>query len=133
KVEYTSKPEGAFCLKGFMDGSEDVVESSDDSVAEGERSAYVDAYLNGKKLDCAMDMEDFSAFLGYSRFIAESGAKHMLGGYVTPSPVDGACKYCAFSGCCSYDCESLGVREKKKVNCSQVADIVRGQSDKEGK
>ncbi len=134
KVEYSSKPEGAFCLKGFMDGSGDVVKVSDNTVAEKERSAYVDAYLNGKKIEGAMEKEEFADFLEYSQFIADSGAKLMLEGYVAPSPTGGVCQRCAFSGCCSYDCSVSGEREGKKVNCSQVAQIVRSaKDDKEGR
>lgn len=132
KAEYGAKEEGAFCLKGFMDGSEDVVKNSDDTVAEKERSSFVDAYLNGQKLDCAMERSEFATFLEYSGYIAGDGAKRMLGGYVTPSPVSDACKYCAFSGCCSYDCAISGERQSKKVNCSQIAAIVRGEKQKEG-
>ena len=132
RVEYTSKPEDAFCLKGFMDGSEDVVKSSDDTVEEKGRSAFVDAYLNGRKLDAAMEREEFASFLEYSDYIADSGARQMLGGYVTPSPASGACGYCAFSGCCSYDCAVSGERESKKVSCAQVAAIARGHKDKGG-
>lgn len=125
KVEYSSKEEGAFCLKGFMDGSADVVKNSDNTVAEKERSAYVDAYLNGRKIEGAMEREEFASFLEYSGYIASDGAKQMIGGYVTPSPVAEACKRCAFSGCCSYDCSTSGEREIKKVNCARVAQIVR--------
>ena len=132
KVEYTSKPEGAFCLKGFMDGSEDVVKSSDNTVAEKERSAYVDATLNGRKLEGTLERGEFAAFLDYSLQIAGSGAKHMIGGYVAPSPAAGTCKYCAYSGCCSYDNGVSGERESKKVKCAQIASIVRSQSEKEG-
>ena len=131
KVEYSSKEEGAFCLKGFMDGSADVVRSSDNTVAEKERSAFVDAYLNGRKIEGAMDRGEFSAFLDYSKYIAADGVRRMLGGYVTPSPVSGACKRCAFSGCCSYDFSVSGERETKKVNCAQIAGIVREEKQKE--
>lgn len=130
KVEYSSKPEGAFCLKGFMDGSEDVVKNSDKTVSEKERSAYVDAYLNGRKIEGAMEKGEFASFLDYSGYIAGDGAKHMLSGYVAPSPVSGTCKHCAFSGCCSYDCAVDGERESKKVNCSQIAEIVLKEKQK---
>ncbi len=129
KVEYSSKPEGAFCLKGFMDGSGDVVKVSDNTVAEKERSAFVDAYLNGRKIEGAMERAEFASFLEYSKYIAESGAKGMLGGYVTPSPVGGVCQRCAFSGCCSYDCSVSGERQLKSVNCAEVARIARSAKD----
>ena len=132
RVEYSSKEEGAFCLKGFMDGSADVVKNSDNTVAEKERSAYVDAYLNGRKVEGAMEREEFASFLEYSGYIASDGAKQMTGGYVTPSPVAEACKRCAFSGCCSYDCSVSGEREIKKVNCARVAEIVRERKQKGG-
>ncbi len=132
KIEYSSRAENTFCLKGFMDGSADIVKLSDDGVQDKQRSAYVDAYLNGRKIEGAMEREEFSYFLNYSRYIAQSGAESMTGGYVSPSPTGGVCKRCPYSGCCAYDCESDGERELKKVNCSAVAEIARARKGKEG-
>ena len=115
-----------------MDGIADVVKNSDNTVGEKERSAYVDAYLNGRKIEGTMEREEFASFLEYSGYIASDGAKQMTGGYVTPSPVAEACKRCAFSGCCSYDCSVSGEREIKKVNCARVAEIVRERKQKGG-
>lgn len=131
-TEYSSAAESSFCLKGFMDGSEDVVRSSDDTVAENGRSAFVDAYLNGRKLEGAMEREEFADFLDYSRLISESGAKGMSGGFSSPSPVEGACAYCAFSGCCMYESGTDGVREIRKANCSFVASVAREKRQKGG-
>lgn len=130
RVEYSSKYDGDFCLKGFMDGSEDIVRISDDTVQDKQRSAYVNAYLNGKKLSGAMEREEFGYFIEYSRMIAESGAKSMLGGFVRPSPAEKACEYCAFSSCCMYDTRYGGVREKKSADCERVARIAREAKQK---
>ena len=130
-VEYREKEDGVFRLQGFMDGSEDVVKSSDKTVQEKERSSYVDAYLNGnRKVESAMEREDFSAFLEYSRHIAQRGARQMIGGNCAPSPTAGACDYCAFSGCCSFDGGSQGERTVKKIKCAQIAQIAREEKQK---
>lgn len=133
-LEYSANGVGAFMLKGFMDGSEEVVRRSDVTLQDKEKSAYVGAYLNGRKLDKAMTTEDFADFLEYSKMLAERGAKELTGGEIAPSPVDGACDYCKFAGCCGYDRDSLGEREEVACDCKKIAEIAReekaGRADK---
>lgn len=125
--EYSADGVGAFTLRGFMDGSEEVVRSSDSLIKDKEKSAYVGAYLNGRKLDKAMTREEFSDFLEYSVLLAERGARELAGGEISPSPTGGACGYCKFAGCCGYDKESAGEREEIPCDCKTVAAIVREQ------
>ncbi|MCM1439094.1 MAG: PD-(D/E)XK nuclease family protein [Roseburia sp.] len=133
-IEYSPDGAGAFTLKGFMDGGEEVVRRSDITVEEKGKSAYVGAYLNGRKLDKAMTGEDFSDFLAYSKMLAERGASELVGGEIAPSPVGGACAYCKYSGCCGYDKDSLGEREEAACDCKKIAEIARaeraGRADK---
>jgi len=126
-LDYSSDGVGAFALKGFMDGSEEVVRSSDTCVQEKQRSAYVGAYLNGRKLDKAMAREDFADFLDYSKLIAQTGATGLTVGSVAPSPVEGACKNCSFGGCCGYDAEAKGEREEISCDCKKIVEAVRVQ------
>lgn len=133
-LEYSADGVGAFTLKGFMDGSEEVVRCSDTTLQDKEKSAYVGAYLNGRKLDKAMTREDFSDFLDYSEMLAERGAKELVGGEIAPSPVGGACSYCKFGGSCGYDKDSLGEREEVACDCKKIAEVARaekaGRADK---
>ena len=131
-LDYSSDGVGAFALKGFMDGSEEVVRSSDTCVQEKQRSAYVGAYLNGRKLDKAMAREDFSDFLDYSKLIAQTGATGLTVGSVAPSPVEGACKNCSFGGCCGYDAEAKGEREEISCDCKKIVEAVRVQRAERG-
>ena len=126
-VEYSADGTGAFTLRGFMDGSEEVVRSSDTNLQDREKSAYVGAYLNGRKLDKAMSREDFTDFLEYSKLLAERGARELVGGGIAPSPTGGACGYCKFAGCCGYDREVLGEREEIACDCKTVAEVVRAE------
>lgn len=133
-VEYSSDGTHSFTLKGFMDGSQEVVESSDTTLTESGKSRYVGAYLNGRQLDRAMTREDFSDFLEYSKMLADRGANELASGEITPSPAGGACNYCKFAGCCGYDKDSLGEREEVACDCKTIASIVRadraGRTDK---
>lgn len=131
KVEYGAESSLNFCLQGFMDSSEEVVRSSDTAVKEKERSAFVNAYLNGRKIDKAMDREEFSDFLDYSVMVVGGGAEEMYGGNISPSPAEGVCKYCKFGGCCGFDLRKQGERPTVKVDCRGVAEVARRQ--KEGK
>ena len=126
-IEYSADGVGAFALKGFMDGSEEVVRLSDINVREKERSAYVGAYPNGRKLDKAMSREDFGDFISYSVLLAEQGAKGLIHGEITPSPVEGACKLCKFAGCCGYDREAGGERGEVSCDCKTIAQIARAE------
>lgn len=124
-VEYSTGGVGAFTLRGFMDGSEEVVRASDTAVEEKGKSEFVGAYLNGRKLDRAMSREDFKDFIDYSKIIARRGADGLTGGKISPSPVVGACGKCNLKGCCGYDAERQGEREEVSADCRTVAEIVR--------
>ncbi|MDE6558063.1 MAG: PD-(D/E)XK nuclease family protein [Clostridia bacterium] len=125
--------EGAsFTLKGFMDGSEEVIRRSDLNVEEKGRSEYVGAYLNGRKLDKAMSREDFADFISYSQILAEQGARGLTEGAIEPSPVRGACSYCRYRGCCGYDAEARGEREERSSDCKKIAEVAREKRRGEG-
>lgn len=127
-LEYSADDKGVFTLKGFMDGSEDVVRSSDVTIEDKQRSRYIAATLNGgKKTDKAMDRQDFSDFIAYSVELAHRGSAELIGGEIAPSPVDEACAHCKFKGLCGYDGDRDGVREKQKADCRTIAAIMRGE------
>ncbi len=125
-VEYGDKKDGVFRLRGFMDGSDDVVAASDSNVKPKAKSEYVEAYLGVKKIDSAMPREDFSAFLEYSRLVAGKGAGEMVAGNVAPSPSGEACKYCKAGGCCGFAVGRDGEERKfSSVKCSEIAALVK--------
>ncbi len=130
-LDYGAEARGVFTLRGFMDGSEEVVRCSDTTLQEKQRSAYVNATLGGRKSDKAMATEDFKDFLSYSEEIARRGAEGLTGGDITPSPVGGACERCRFASCCAYDAEKEGERVECKADCRTIAQIMRNK--REGK
>ena len=125
-VVYKNEPDGVFRLQGFMDGSEDVVSASDTTLQPKEKSAYIEASIGGKNGESVMADGVFSDFLQYSTLVARSGIKEMLDGNITPSPAEGACKYCKMGGSCNF---ALGIdgeeRCSRTVKCSDIAKIVR--------
>ncbi len=131
-VEFGDKPARTFRLEGFMDGGDDVVWASDNTVKEGAKSEYFDAYLKGRKIDSAMDSESFNYFLGYSLLVADGGVKEMISGNVKPSPAEGACAYCKMGGSCGFLAgRDGGERKTGAVKCSQIASIVKGEKGDE--
>lgn len=129
-VEYRDKEDGVFRLQGFMDGSEDVVTASDITLQPKQKSAYFDAYLNGRKLDGAMEKEEFSAFLSYSRLVARRGAEEMLSGNIAPSPAEDTCKYCKMGGSCGFAAGlDGGERKAPSVKCSDIAKIAKDSGE----
>ncbi|MDE7087008.1 MAG: PD-(D/E)XK nuclease family protein, partial [Clostridia bacterium] len=122
----------SFTLRGFMDGSGEVVKNSDINVEEKQKSALVGAYLNGRKLDKAMTRSDFADFLSYSKQIAQRGVQELTGGEISPSPVKEACSRCNFKGCCGYDAETAGERQEVSADCTTIAQIAREASGGKG-
>ena len=125
-TEFSEKPAGDFTLKGFMDCAEDVVRNSDTTLSEKQRSAFFDAYLNGRKLSGNLSGDDFAAFIQYSALIAGCGAREMFGGNIAPSPYTGACEYCRMGGMCGFsEADGKLPRAVEGVTCEDVANIVK--------
>ncbi len=125
-VEFGDKPAGDFTLKGFMDCGEEVVRNTDKTIKDKERSAFVDAYLNGRQLAGGLPEEDFSDFIAYSALIAKRGAKEMFGGNIAPSPFTGACDYCKMGGMCGFAAgPDSRPRSVDGITCADVARIVK--------
>ncbi len=132
-VTYREKEDGVFRLQGFMDGSEEVVRATDTNVQPKKKSAYVDAYLNGRPVDKVMEREDFEYFLGYSLLVAGRGADEMLAGNTAPSPTPKTCQYCLLGGSCGFAAGRDGeAREVTSVNCAKIAQIARGKGENNG-
>ena len=128
-VEYREKNDGVFRLQGFMDGGDDVVLASDSSVQPKQKSAYVEAYYQGRRLDNVMTGDDFSYFLKYSTLIAEGGVKEMKSGNIAPSPVESACSYCRAGGSCGLSLNETEERACGSVKCADVVEIVRKETN----
>lgn len=131
-VQYKDNTDGVFRLQGFMDGSDDVVSASDTNLVTGQKSSYVEAYLSGRKMECAMASEDFSDFLEYSKLVAGCGASEMLSGNIEPSPASGICDWCKAGGSCGFAAGKDGEERKplRTVKCSEIAEIARKEGGK---
>ena len=124
-VAYETERDGVFRLSGYMDGSDDVVLSSDSNIREGGKSLYVNAKLGGKT-EGSLPRGEFEDFIFYSSLVARRGAAEMAAGNVDPSPAPDACKYCSLSGSCGFAAESQGgERRRESITCSGIARIVR--------
>ncbi len=125
-VDYSAEKDGVFRLRGFMDGSSEVVRASDSAVEPKKKSEYVDAYLEGRSVDAAMPAWKFPYFLEYSKLVAGTAAKEMLDGNIVPSPAEDVCEYCRAGGSCSYSAvRDGGERKSASVKCSRIAEIVK--------
>ena len=125
-IEFSDKPVGDFTLKGFMDCGEAVVSNTDTTIKDKERSAFVDAYLNGRKLSGNLSEDDFAYFIAYSALIARRGAAEMFGGNISPSPYAGACDFCSMGGMCGFAAGPENVpRSVEGITCEDVANIVK--------
>jgi ATP-dependent helicase/DNAse subunit B len=127
QVSFKDELNGAYRMEGFMDGSEDVVRASDTTLVEPkEKSNYIQATLSGGGGDMVMSADDFNDFLQYSMMVARRGASELIGGNLTPSPVNGGCEYCHLAGCCGFVQGSSGeYRDSGSVPFKAIAEIVR--------
>ena len=115
-----------FRLQGYMDGSDEVVSSSDTTLQPKTKSKYFDAYLGGGRSDKAMPSEVFADFLEYSKAVAKQGASEMLSGNITPSPAEDACAYCKAGGSCAFAVGADGEeRSARSLKCGEIADVVK--------
>lgn len=124
-VGYEEDHDGVFRMEGFMDGSDEVLKATDVNVQPKQKSLYVNANYQGRAVKTAMDKEDFADFVEYSRMIALQGATEMQQGNIQPSPIKKACGYCPYASLCGFDSEVQGERENAKIDCKQIAEIVR--------
>ncbi len=124
-VTFEGEHDGVFRLKGYMDGSEEVIKSTDTTISEKQKSKYVDVTLGAKLPEGALGEDEFADFLTYSTLVSRMGAREMSEGNVAPSPAFGACEFCKLSGSCGFAAGLDLPREKHSVKCSQIAHIVR--------
>ncbi len=130
QVEFKDEKDGDFRLKGFMDGGADVVRASDINVQPKQKSEYFDAYLEGRKTDCALNGEDFYDFLNYGALVARKGANELVSGNIAPSPTEDSCKYCKMGGCCGFS--RLSGDTERKTCAIKSSDVVRVVREERG-
>lgn len=127
-ISYHSDDNGVFRMEGFMDGSEDVAQAMDKNYQRGVKSAYSPAKVGGggKPADCLIKQDDFVPFLEYSMLVAGQATREMIGGNISPAPIENACDYCKYGGCCNFAIGLNGEeREAPSVNCGKIAQIVK--------
>ncbi|MBP5177776.1 MAG: PD-(D/E)XK nuclease family protein, partial [Clostridia bacterium] len=110
---------------------------ADDDVAarfheDGEKNYGISRDKDGhvKPSSSVLTKGELDAFVDYAKAVTESGANEIYGGYFQPTPYkEDACKYCALSGMCGYDCE-VGLKtrafSKSTVTKSNIVDALKG-------
>ncbi len=130
--EYVKKEEIKPRLKGNVLGSE--FSSFEPSQKEfREKSLFVDADfrangapLTNAKTTLCTDTE-LQALKDYSVKVCEKAIDEMADGYIAPTPLDDACKYCAYKALCAG--LKTFAREKKNVNKSDIVDLMENKTE----
>lgn len=125
---FTRDEDEKFRMTGFYNGEDAVLTLHDRALQEGEKSALFDGRRNGKFTDKGMSEEDFHAFLDYSVLVSAQAEREMKEGNISPSPYDGACRYCKLKGLCAYDGEP---RKVGGVKCADIVKIVKRERGEE--
>lgn len=131
-VSFSGDEDGKFRMQGFLNGDERALRQGDKNISDEKKSDYFDARLskNGR-LEKVMDGEDFRLFIEYSRLVAAQAEKEMREGFVAPSPVKGACKYCKYGGLCRFSSDCMGERAEAEISPKAIAAIVKKSKGEE--
>ena len=70
-----------------------------------------------------MQEEDFSAFIDYSKLVAQNCANEVDKGCIAPSPYGNVCEYCSFGGLCGSGIKNAR-KDEGSIKCTEIADIV---------
>lgn len=123
-----------FEMAGFLNGDEAAIRAGDKELEAGKVSDFFGAALgsNGSRM-AVMDGETFSYFLDYAVLEARQGTKELKGGFIAPTPYEGACDWCKYGGICGFNKDKQKPRSEKAIKPKQIADIVKkaqeGQED----
>lgn len=124
-TDYSTDGKKEFAMNGIMDGSPDVVESSDFTVALGEKSALIGEKYVADPTRAKLDSRKFKDLIDYSVMVSKQGVAELVGGNVTPSPTGKTCDYCAFGGSCNFRVGIDGeARESKSASLDKIIEIV---------
>ncbi len=128
-VRYAKEDEKPFRMLGFMNGDKEVIQNSDTTLSEGEKSDFFNAFLGENKSDKVMEEDDFRHFIAYSVLASRQGGSELKKGFIAPTPYEGACRYCAYKGMCAALGEAVVRKVEGQVKCKTVADIVRKETE----
>lgn len=115
---YAAEGEVKYRMRGFFNKDDEVLALMDNVRTEG-KSAF---YEGGGSSEKGLSQSEFSDFLAYAGLVATRAEEEMAAGNITPSPYDGACRWCKFKGMCAFAGQP---RKSESVSCSQIAGIVR--------
>lgn len=125
-VHYTEETENKFQMKGFLNGDKEAVLCGDNTLSDGESSAFFPATL-GEKTRSKRVMEEsvFRDFIDYSVHVARQGVKELKQGFVAPTPYGNSCDYCKYGGMCGFKKETVLPRLENAIDAPTIAEIAR--------
>lgn len=136
KNEYASE-EFNFSMLGKTVKDSKVISATDNALTAGEKSKVVKISINKKdgaisKNSDVLTPDDMDKFLKYAKLVSAQGVDEINGGFIAPTPYDGACKYCQFGGMCGF-CEEEGGRFRKieKAGVETITNAVDMEGEKD--
>ena len=127
--DYVKADQKAQRLKGNIDG--EYLSSFDKTFTPTEGSKYlsVDVLKSGdidaKSKQVVCKSKELESLKKYAKAVCERAVDEMSEGYIAPSPIKGACKYCDYKLLCER--RRVKVREKRKVKNEDIVRIVFGE------
>lgn len=130
-IQYDTKQEGKFQLKGFFNNDTLALRSGDNDICEEHVSEFFPASLKKSSAQSGMDEQSFRDFIEYSTLVSKQGYTELKEGYVAPTPYEGACNTCKYGGMCGFNRETEKSRKERTASSSEVVEIVRKNREKE--
>jgi hypothetical protein len=98
----------------------------DNAIVENGKSEFFAGKTSGVKSEAGMSGETFADFIEYANLLADGAREEVRGGYIEPTPYQGACAYCRFGGSCGF-CkgDKATPRQSSSVKAEEIAEIVR--------
>lgn len=121
-----------FRMSGYLNGEKNAILAGDNNLQEGQMSSFFKARLgDNSRLENVMPEETFRDFIDYAVLEARQGVEELKGGFIAPSPYEGACSYCKYGGMCGFHLENAVTRKEDSLKPVEIAAIARRFKDGE--
>ncbi|MBQ7164702.1 MAG: PD-(D/E)XK nuclease family protein [Clostridia bacterium] len=132
--KFSDGEENVYALRGKTLLDEEVVSATDGGLdGENDYSAVLDVKFKRKdgvlrpsaNAKSLLEEKTFAAYLDYAVKIAERGCEEISEGIIAPSPYEGKCRNCAYSGVCGFEETRGNVRKEDGISDETIEEAVK--------
>lgn len=128
RVAYSPPEEDSpFRMQGFTAEEDSIVRLSDNTVADGAKSRFINARC-GRRSPDALREENFADFLSYAVLVSENCLDEIAAGCIAVSPYKGECGYCPYGALCGRD-PAEAERSERRISRAEIVRIVQNRRE----